>query len=495
VTSVPHYSPAGNALVSCVIYLRQMLWPSGLAIPYPYPRNGWPAVEVGFALAIVGAISIFAAVSWKKRPWFIVGWLWYLGMLVPVMGIVQISYYSHADRYTYLPQIGLYLLLTWAAADLSARLPLRRLALGGCSAILLIVLMLCAHTQAGYWKNDQALWNRALAVNANNDVAHNNLGNDLLDKGEVDDAIPHFQEAIAINPRYAKAHYNLGVALERKGDAGLAIAEYQKALEIMPDMVGAHNNLGNALFAKGDAQGALLHYGIALQLNPDFAEAHNNLGNVLLLQQHFDDAIAHFRKALEINPGYAEAHNDLANALLQTGHPDEAVAHLRAALELKPGYAQPHYTLGNIFRQNGVAAEAIGHYEAALKIDPGYLEAQNNLAYMLATCPQASLRNGARAVELASQASRATGGGNPVVLGTLAAAYAESGRYAEAVQTAKHALELATSQANQTLIDALRSQIALYKSGNPLRDESLGQPDPAGLGTPRATEKGVNISR
>ncbi|HVV71040.1 MAG TPA: tetratricopeptide repeat protein, partial [Verrucomicrobiae bacterium] len=341
-TEVPHYSAIGNAAMSCVIYLRQMFYPAGLAIPYPYPPNGWPMPDIVLALALLTAISIVAAKSWKRRPWLAVGWFWYLGMLVPVMGIVQISYYSHADRYTYLPQIGLYVLLTWAVAGLSANLPHRRLALGGGAAVVLAALMFCARAQTAFWKNDHTLWIRALDVTTDNDVACNNLGNDFLDEGNLDAAIGDFHKALQINPRYAKAHYNLGVALERTGQTGKAIEEYQAALQIMPNMPGAHNNLGNALFAAGDANGAVGHYLLAIQYKPDFAEAHNNLGNVLLLAGRFGEAIDHYQKALDINPDYAEAHNDLGNALLQTGHAAEAGDHFRRALELNPKYAQAH---------------------------------------------------------------------------------------------------------------------------------------------------------
>jgi tetratricopeptide (TPR) repeat protein len=198
---------------------------------------------------------------------------------------------------------------------------------------------------------------------------------------------------------------------------------------------------------------------------------------VLLLTRHFDEAMDQFRQALKINPGYAEAHNDLGNALLQLGRRDEAIEQFRRALEIQPDYGNAHFNLGNAFRESGRAQEAIGHYQKVLQIQPGYIEAENNLAYVLATCPQASLRDGAKALDLAQQADRASGGRNAIVLGTLATAFAENGKFTEALDAAQRALDLANSQSNPTLADVLRSNIALYKTGRPFRDASLGAPD------------------
>jgi hypothetical protein len=188
-----------NALVSYVIYLWQMIHPSGLACLYPNPASYLPLWQVAGALGLLLAISGAVWAFRQKHPWLVVGWLWYLGMMVPVIGIVQISHYAHADRYTYLPQIGLYLLLTWAAADLCAGWRHRRVVLGGGSAIILMALIFCAHTQSSYWRNSESLWTHALTCTSDNYIAHNNLGNALLEKGEVDEAMAQYQKALEIN--------------------------------------------------------------------------------------------------------------------------------------------------------------------------------------------------------------------------------------------------------------------------------------------------------
>ena len=558
-----------NAVVSYVTYLWQMIHPSGLACVYPNPVNDVPLWQVAGALGLLLAISGVAWAFRKTHPCLVVGWLWYLGMLIPVIGMVQISYYAHADRYTYLPQIGLYLLLTWAAADLCAGWRHRRVVLGGGATVILVALIFCARTQASYWRNSELLWTHTLACTSDNFIghnnlgntllqegnmaeavshfqkalqikpgyaeAHNNLGNTLLQKGSVNEAMVHYQKALQIKPDYAEAHYNLGNALLKMGNVGEAIAHFQKALQIKPDYAEAHNNLGNALLQKGNVAEAIIHYQKALQIKPDNAEARNNLGNALLQEGNVAEAIAHFQKALQIKPDFAEAHynlgnallqkgnvaeaiihyqkalqikpdyaeahinlgnallqkgnvaeaivhyqkalqinpdfaearNNLGNALLQKGNVAEAIAHFQRALQIKPGYAGTHYNLGNALLKMGNVDEAISHYQKALQIKPDYAEAQNTLAWVLATCPQASLRNGNKAVKLAQRANQLTGDGNPVVLGTLAAAYAEAGRFPEAVATAQRALQVAETQSNPALADAIRSQMKLYQAGLP----------------------------
>jgi tetratricopeptide (TPR) repeat protein len=396
---VPFLERLGNAMVSYGIYLRQMVFPAGLAIPYLYPPGGLPFWKVGLAFVLLAAISMVVLACWKKRPYLLVGWLWYLGMLVPVIGFVQISYYAHADRYTYLPGIGLVLAGTWAVGDWSAGWKHRRAVLGGLMAAVIGILMVWAWIQTTYWQTNEILWTHTLDCTTGNYVARCNLAEALLQKGRVDEAIDYFQKALQINPGNALAHYNLGIAFQQKGRVDEAITQYEEALHI----------------------------------KPDYAEAHYNLAILLRQEGRVDEAIAHYQKALQINPGSARAHNNLGKALLQKGRVDEAIAHFQKALEINP-------------------------------VEPAV---QNNLAWLLATCPQASLRNGNEAVELARQANELTGGKNPVILNTLAAAFAEAGRFSEAVETAQRALRLAEAQSNAGLAGQLQFEMKLYQAGSP----------------------------
>jgi tetratricopeptide (TPR) repeat protein len=389
----------GNALVSYALYLRQMIWPAGLAAFYPL-KPGCPLWTIALAFLVLALMTGGVWALARQRRWLWVGWLWYLGMLTPMIGLVQVSAFAHADRITYLPQIGLYLLLTWAVADLSAGWRYRRAALGGLAAIILGALIVCARTQTAYWRDSETLWTHALACTTGNDIAHADLGLALFRSGRVDEAMGHFQTAVQINPAYADGRNDLGTALLQKGSV--------------------------------------------------------------------DEAIIQYRKALAINPGFAPAHYNLGAALFQTGSLDEAIAHYQKALAINPGYADAHYGLGNALLQKGSMAEAIAHYQKALQIKPANPEVQSNLAWLLATCPDASLRDGGQAVRLARQANELTGGGNPIILHILAAAFAETGQFSNAVQSAQQAVQLAQAAGRPDLAARLTDELKRYQAGFPL---------------------------
>ena len=360
-----------NAIVSYVIYVRQMFWPTKLAVFYPHPEHRLPTWEISVALLALVGITGAAFVLRKKAPYFITGWSWYLGMLVPVIGLVQVGWQGHADRYTYLPQLGLYIAITWAVADLPASWRLRPIALSSAAVSILGALTWLAWLQTSYWRDSDTLFTHTLAVTDNNDVALNNLGIVYLEKGQLDDAI----------------------------------AKLQSAIDLRPENGPAHDNLAKALLQKGRAEEAMVHY----------------------------------RKFLEIEPENVEARNILGTALIQQGRASEAIAQWQEALAIQP--------------DNGNAA--------------------SNLAWVFATCPEDSIRDGARAVELGERALRISGGKIPMIYRVLAAAYAENGRFGEAIETAQRGAELANSQGNPALAAELESNTALYQSSRPLRDLSI----------------------
>ena len=321
--------------------------------------------------------------------------------------------------------------------------------------------------------------------------------------GQIDEAMAHYQKALEIKPDYAEAHNNLGIALAGRGRIDEAIAHYQKALEIKPDYAEAHNNLGIVLAGRGqDRRGhrplpegpgtqARLRRGpqqprpglwpAADQIDEAIAHYQQGPGNQARLrrgpqrlgrgsgwpQGKLHEALAHYQKALEIKPDNIEAHANLGNALLGLGRWDEALEHLRKVVELSPEGAVPRNTLGAVLATLGRFDEALAQFQKALQIQPNYAEARKNLAWLRATCPQASLRNGAEAIEHARRADQLCGGKRADVLDVLAAAYAEAGRFPEALATARKALELATQQNARALADALRTRIALYEAGKP----------------------------
>jgi tetratricopeptide (TPR) repeat protein len=307
----------GNALISGVAYLRQMFWPAKLAVLYPFNAGEVGVSGVVLSLVVLAGISMGAFVLRRRCPYLLTGWLWYLIMLAPVIGIVQVGAQARADRYTYLPQIGLYLLLTWGAADCCVGWRRRRAVLGGLAAVILAALIFRARTQTACWRNAESLWTHTIDCSSDNSIAQNNLAEVLHQEGREAEAMEHLQMALQINPDFAEAHNNLGNVRFQNGKEDEAIAQYQTALQINPDYAVAHYNLGNALIRKGDLDGAITHFQKALQINPDYAEAHNNLGYALIEKNRMAEAITHFQTALQINPDYADARKNLTNALIQ----------------------------------------------------------------------------------------------------------------------------------------------------------------------------------
>jgi tetratricopeptide (TPR) repeat protein len=360
-----------NAVVSYVLYIWQMLWPVNLAVFYPHPENRLPLWEIISSLLFLICVTAVAITLRKQRPYLITGWLWYLGMLVPVIGLVQVGWQGRADRYTYLPQIGLYLAVTWGIADLTSLWRHQRRVLSVAALLTIVVLSWRAWVQTWYWRDSEALFKHALAVTTNNDVAENNLGIEYLRQGNVDGAISLLQAAV----------------------------------DLRPDNSPAHENLAKALLQKGKVAEALIHYSKLLELQPDNIEVHNIVGTVLIQQGRIREGVDEWQKVLAIQ-------SDNGNAM-------------------------------------------------------------SNLAWIFATSPDDSLRDGAKAVQLASEALRISGQRIPIIFRTLAAAYAETGEFSKAIQTAQQGIELANSQGNSGLAAELQGNIALYEQRQPLRDPSL----------------------
>lgn len=319
-------------------------------------------------------------------------------------------------------------------------------------------------------------WKKALEVSPADAKAHNNLGSALSEKGAWDEATVHYRKAVEINGGYAKAHVNLGIALARKGMLDEAIGHFQKAAEIDPEQAGAQNSLGRALAEKGKLDEAIPHFEKAIALQPDFAEAHINLGRTLAEKGDVAGAKSHFVTVVKANPNYAEAHNSLAAVLASEGAVDQAISHWQKAIAINPGYAEARYNLGNLYYYvQGKAAQALAEWREVLRTEQDNVAALNQAAWVLATSTDASLRNGSEAVALAERAVRLSGGDQAPLLSTLAAAYAEAGRFAEAVATTRRAVDAATKANNAQLAEALKAAVALYESKTPMRD----QPEPA----------------
>jgi len=306
-----------NVLLAYVRYIGKMFWPHNLAAFYPYPGSPPPLWSVAGAAVVMGGITMLVLVAGRRRPYLPVGWLWYVGSLVPVIGLVQAGEQAMADRYTYVPLIGLFVMIAWGVPDLTAGCRRQKKLLATAAAGTLAALAAATWVQAGYWRSSATLFEHALQVTTENYMAHDGLASDLAGRGRLVEAERHYREALRIKPDFAEAHNNLGVLLARQRKFDEAVAHFSQALRLRPALVRVHNNLGLALAQQGRPAEAMVQFAEAIRLIPDFAEAHNNLGLVLAQQGRLDEAIMHFSQAVRINPGDAEARRNLDAARLQ----------------------------------------------------------------------------------------------------------------------------------------------------------------------------------
>ena len=423
-----------NAVVAYETYLQKMIWPTGLACFYPHPRQ-WNVLTVFAASALLAGLTLLAVTARKRAPAMLVGWCWYVGTLVPVSGLVQVGNVAFADRFTYLPLVGVWIALAWGLYEWAAGRRGAEPVLAAAAAAAVCACALVTWRLLPTWKNTETLARHALNVTRDNALAHNLLGNALGDAGHSAEAISHYQRALRIKPNDAVTYYNLAIELNHQGCLPEAIGHYEQALRIRPEYIDALNNLGNARLQAGQVAEALRHYEEALRIEPDSAKAHNNLGNALTRVGRIPKAIQHLEQALRFKPDYAEAHNNLGVALVRATRFPEAIRHLEHALRIKPEYA----------------------------------ESQNKLARMLATADNPDLRDGVTAVRLAQRIVELSGPRRPDFLDTLAAAYAEAGRWPEAVATAEEAVVLAQSASRNTLAAQIQSRLDLYRGGRPYR--------------------------
>jgi tetratricopeptide (TPR) repeat protein len=412
---LPLSARLANAVVTYVVYLWQTVWPVKLAAFYPYPESNYTLLTVGGATAILLLLTTAAVWLRKTQPYLFVGWFWYLGMLVPVIGIMQVGLQSHADRYTYLPQIGISIAATWLFAEMAQTWRRHREVLAAIALLTICGFASLAWLQTRHWNDSRTLWVRTAAVTRNNDVAENNLGVLLEHDGKVGEALSHYTKALEIERTRRNARYDISIA-------------------------ATENNLGNALFRNGSVEQAISHYRRAVAIRRDYADGFYNLGAALEQNGEIDEAIGCYENALSIRPDDAAVHASLADALART-HRD---------------------------------VQAIAHYEKAVAIDHDAVLPRNNFAWLLSTAADASQRDSSKAIALAREALAKSGGNNPIVLRTLAAAYAESGRFAEAIAAAERGLEVARQGGDSARARALTHDLELYRMNQPLRISGAG---------------------
>ena len=324
-----------NALVSYVTYIWKTIRPVGLAVFYPHP-DMHAICKVAGAGSLLLCIFIIVLCSARRRPYLAVGWLWYFITLAPVIGLVQVGAQAMADRYTYIPIIGLFIIIAWGIPDILASWRYKKQILIISTGLVISTVTVLTFFQLQNWKNNFTLFKHALRVTDGNYLAHTNLGAALVGQGKLDEGITHYNRALEIKPDYALANYNLGVALDRKGDLQQAITHYENAIHSRPDYVKAHSNLGVALARQRKFDIAISHFSAALDIEPDIAEAHFNLGRCLAISGKIDKAIAHFAEVVRIRPDLAQAHYALGIALSRQGRRNEGIRYLETAVRLSP---------------------------------------------------------------------------------------------------------------------------------------------------------------
>jgi tetratricopeptide (TPR) repeat protein len=437
---LPVEARIANALVSYVAYIGKMLWPRGLAAYYPYDLAApiWHAAGAGLLLL---AISLAVFFYGKKRPYLLVGWLWYLGTLVPVIGLVQVGGQAMADRYTYVPLVGLFIAAAAGAAEAAAHRRVPAAVMAAAAAALLAAFIAVTEGQLTHWRDSIRLFRHTLAEAGDSALIHNNLavaldrrgrieealhhyrqtlrfasveivwdaaishyniGNALMRLGKTEEAIDAFMEALRINPAHAEAHNGWGLALKQQGENTAAIEHYREALRRNADYAEAHTNLAVALEQEGRIGAAIGHYRETVRLKPVYALGHFNLGTALYRQGLLEEAGGHYAEALRIKPDYAEAHNNLGAVLLGQGRLDAAIARFAEAVRIKPDHAGAFNNLGHAFARQGRLHEAQAHFNEAVRIRPDYAAAYKNLGSVLTDAgnPRAAIPHFLKALEL-----------------------------------------------------------------------------------------------
>ena len=425
-----------NAATSCTAYVGQFFWPAKLAVTYPYPETiaVWRVIAAVLILLIItlGVIS-----TRRKRPYLAAGWLWFLVTLLPVIGLVQVGMQSMADRYTYVPCIGLGLMISWGLADLAARgTPWRALsvvvAVVGLAACVMVTM-----TQVTYWRNSRTLYEHALAVTQGNLIAHGNLGDVLEEEGDLSGAVREFEEEIRLKPNMAKPYNNLG-----------------KAFALQTNIIKAGEMFSNAV-----------------RLDPGFAQARRNLGTALLQQGRVEAGLAEMKAGAALEPQNVDAHQKVAEALINYGKASEATAYCEMVVKARPGDAHARYMLGEIWLAQKHYEEAIENFKEAMRLAPKAPPVMNALAWIYATCPKPELRNGTEAVRLAESSCELSQHHSAEFLDTLAAAYAEAGRFPDAVKTAEETRVVAEDSHDKKTADTERQRLDLYWAGKAYHEE------------------------
>jgi tetratricopeptide (TPR) repeat protein len=392
--SVSVLARIGNACISYVTYLAELVRPAGLAAFYPMPIR-IPAVEAVAACGLVVAVSVLVLRAAGSRPYLFTGWFWYLGTLVPVIGVVQIGAQAHADRYTYLPSVGIFLMVSWGLAEVAERHPRAKALIAVLASVSTVACLAATSRQLDYWRNTRALFGHALEVTSGNYIAHNGLGDALRSEGRVREALAQYEAALRLRPWYEPTHVHLSQALLADGHPEAAIREAERALALNPGDPDAYVNLGAALLRLDRFPDAESAYRRAISLDPGDPVAHSGMGLALSEEGQAAEGLPELRQAVEIDPAYADGHYNLGRILGLLGRTTEAIAEFTTTVQLEPSNAEAHFNLGTALGNAQRLDEAIREFRLAIRLKPDYVNAHLNLG----RAQLAAGRNGEAAAE------------------------------------------------------------------------------------------------
>jgi len=469
---IPFGARVTNAVVAYNRYLFKIVWPTNLAVIYPVQLN-WGVLTIVASVMVLAGITTMALWQLRRRPYLMFGWVWFVGTLVPVIGLVQVGNQSMADRYTYFPSVGLFLMISWGLGELvlnRATLQGQAWIPGLVAGLMVLGCVALTEGQLRHWRNTETLFRHAVEVTRNNFVAYNSLGFCYSDRHEIGPAETCFRAAVAINPGNPFSWSGLArVSLQRE-DYDEAIANCQAALVRNPRLAEAHATLGQALVKKGEINQAISHYTEALQLRPDQASTHYNLANALAVSGQITDACQHYQESLRLEPRSADAHNNLAYMFVREGKLSEAIVEFQAALSLQPGLWQGRFGLADALARQGKTREAVAEYREVLRCRPDFVEALNRLAWILAVSPEPEIRNGTEAVLSAKKACHLTDYKQPMIVLSLAAAYAEAGQFSEAISAAETARNVALAAGKTEAAEKIQQLLQVFRSGQPYHE-------------------------
>lgn len=453
-----------NAPVSYVRYLGLTVWPVDLAILYPMPV-AWAKWQVAGALGLLAGLTWACVCRFGREPWLAAGWFWFLGTLVPVIGLVQVGNQSIADRYTYVPLVGLFVALVWAVDGFQSGHRQYFHALSWCAVVLLALCGSATRRALSHWRDGITVFEQAVRVTRSNFVAMTNLGNNLARADRHAEAIELYQRSLRVRPDNAETHYNLASSLAGAGQLQAAERHYREALRCHPGHAQAHNNLANLLSDTGRVNEAINHYEESLRLKPGNVAARFNYGITLTDAGKPVEAIAQFEAAVKRQPGFTRARLQLISLYAALGRAGEAGMHNAELLRHDPASPEGHFNAGSLASAGSDWNAMLAHWREAVRLKPDFLPALHRLAWTLATHPNAVVRDPKSALELAGQFARQAGTQSPEVLDLLAVAHAADGAYEPAVKHAQQALTAAGT--NAALAAEIRARLALFQAGKP----------------------------